>query len=224
MPTLSNSWRARSAATVATILLALAPGATAAATAHAGGDEDPWRVLAALRAELTQAGPLTARFVQTFVATGFDEGDEEAGGLAMSLPRCLRWDYGEPFPKSFLLCDLTSYYWNPGETSGQRYPIEDEEAPGLDFFLRTPDELEARYEAHLAALERGLVRIDLVPREPIHEVVALHLLVEVESNRLRELSYEDADGNRTRFELFDYAPGADAALFEPPAGMQWEEP
>lgn len=192
--------------------------------AAAARDADPFAVLEALRGKLLAASPLEARFVQTFYATGFEEGDEESGKLAIALPRCLRWDYGDPFPKSFLLCEQTAYYWNPGEHSGKRYPIEDEETPGLDFFLLMPEELRSRYEATMTHPEPGRSRIDLIPHQPTPDVVALHVLVDDEAERLRELSYEDEEGNRTRFELFDYTPGADTALFEPPEGMKWEEP
>jgi outer membrane lipoprotein-sorting protein len=210
-------------AALTVVILTLATLAPAGALG-ADDDADPWSALEQLRSSLRASSPLTARFVQTFTAVGFEGGDEESGELAIALPECLRWDYGEPFPKSFLLCNDTAYYWNPGEPSGHRYPIEEQEAPGLDFFLLSTEDLRQRYQAQARRGVGGLLHVDLDPLEPSPEVVALHVIVDTERERLAELNYEDADGNRTRFELFDYMAGAEASLFEPPAGVTWEEP
>jgi hypothetical protein len=163
------------------------------------------------------------RFTQTFLPAGFEQGETETGTLAISLPTCLRWDYGEPFPKSFLLCQDTVYYWNPGEVRGHRYPVENEEAPGLDFFLLTTDDLRLRYNATAEQLD-GRLHVHLQPIRPTDDVVSLEVLLDPRTDRVLRLSYEDAEGNTTRFELEGYQPGADPGLFEPPAGVEWEEP
>ncbi|HVS13088.1 MAG TPA: outer membrane lipoprotein carrier protein LolA [Thermoanaerobaculia bacterium] len=187
-------------------------------------DSNPWSLFDRVRAELQGKSPLSARFVQTFVPAGFSQGETEEGRLSISLPRCLRWDYGEPFPKSFLLCDDTAFYWNPGETSGHRYPIEDEEAPGLDFFLLSSADLRLRYNATSERLGTGLYHVALEPIRPTDDVVALEVVIDPDSDRIVELSYQDSEANRTRFVLTDFEQGAAPGTFAPPAGMTWEDP
>jgi outer membrane lipoprotein-sorting protein len=205
------------------LVATLAATSTASAAAVAD-DSNPWSLFDRVRAELQGKSPLSAHFVQTFVPAGFTQGEEEEGRLSISLPRCLRWDYGEPFPKSFLLCDDTAFYWNPGETSGHRYPIEDEEAPGLDFFLLTSSDLRLRYNASSERLDSGLYHVSLEPLRPTDDVVALEVLIDPETDRIVALSYQDSEGNRTRFVLSDFEQGAEPGTFAPPAGITWEDP
>ena len=162
--------------------------------------------------------------MQSFIPSGFGDGEEETGRLWISLPTCLRWDYGEPFPKSFLLCDDTAYYWNPGEATGSRYPIENEEAPGLDFFLLTSAELRLRYNATSERLTSGNVHIALEPIRPTDDVVSLEVVVDTDNDWIAELGYEDSEGNRTWFSLTGFVVGAPPGTFAPPAGVTWEDP
>jgi outer membrane lipoprotein-sorting protein len=216
------AWRGLAAAVaIALACLLLAARSLPAATAE---DTNPWSLFDQVRVQLEGNSPLSARFVQTFIPSGFGDGEREEGKLWISLPRCLRWDYGEPFPKSFLLCDDTAYYWNPGEPSGQRYPIENEEAPGLDFFLLTSADLRLRYNVTSERLTDGQIHIALEPIEPTDDVVRLEVVVEPENDRIVELGYEDSEGNRTWFALSDYGQGAPPGTFAPPAGVTWEDP
>lgn len=205
---------------VATVLtIAVLPAFGAAAD-----DTNPWSLFDRVRASLQGESPLSVVFVQSFIPSGFGDGEEETGTLWISLPTCLRWDYGEPFPKSFLLCDETAYYWNPGESSGSRYPIENEEAPGLDFFLLTSSQLRLRYNATSERLTSGNVHIALEPIRPTEDVVALEVVVDTDNDRIVELGYEDAEGNRTWFSLEGFVKGAPPGTFSPPAGVTWEDP
>jgi outer membrane lipoprotein-sorting protein len=199
-------------------LLALASTAAPATAA-----ESPWQAFDQLRVALQRTGPQTVRFTQTFLPAGFEQGETETGILAIALPDCLRWDYGEPFPKSFLLCKDTVYYWNPGETRGHRYPVENEEAPGLDFFLLTTDDLRLRYNATADQVDNGL-HVHLQPIRPTDDVVSLEVLLDAKAERVLRLAYEDAEGNTTRFELSDYRAGTEDGVFEPPTDIEWEEP
>lgn len=210
---------------IALVLAALPLLAVATASpAGAADDTNPWSLFDRVRAELQGKSPLAAHFVQNFIPSGFGDGEQEEGTLWMSLPQCLRWDYGEPFPKSFLLCDDTAYYWNPGEPSGKRYPIENEEAPGLDFFLLTSADLKLRYNATSERLTDGRIHIALEPIRPTDDVVSLEVVVDPENDRIVELGYADSEGNRTWFALSDYAQGAPPGTFSPPAGVTWEDP
>lgn len=192
-------------------------------TSLAGAEETgPWKALERLRLSLQAESPISADFVQTFLPAGFSEGEAENGTLGISLPDCLRWDYGEPFPKSFLLCDDTAYYWNPGETLGKRYSAVDEQSPGLDFFLLSTEDLRARYRATGSEVEVGVL-IDLEPIHPTDDVVELHVLLDRDHTRILELRYKDSEGNLTVFAMSDYRRGAVPGQFTPPAEIEWED-
>ncbi len=188
--------------------------------------DDPWRVLDDFRRSLEEQAPLSAGFVQTHVPYGFDpeDGDTERGELAIGLPRCLRWDYSPPFETSFLLCDRTVHQWNPGESVGQRHELSAQPAPGLDFFLLTTDDLRSRYEAELDPAPGDSLRLVLRPLEPSEDVALVHIVIDRQGKRLRELTYHDAQRNENRFVIGDYRRGAAPGRFEPPSGIEWEEP
>ena len=208
-------------ASTATVSLAIVLTALVSVEARAA---EPWSALSDLRVALRVDSPIHASFVQSYVPAGFSEGETEEGSVALSLPQCLRWDYGEPFPKSFLLCGDTAWYWNPGETQGQKYPVRDRDAPGFDFFLLSMDELQNRYHASAIVTDDGGLEIELVPQQPSEEVVSARVTLDVERRRVTALSYEDAEGNRTQFTLSAYEKGAVRGLFTPPAEIVWEEP
>ncbi len=94
-------------------LLAVFASAGSAAAAEPAAGGDPWLTLERVRASLIEDGPAGAEFVQTYVPAGFSTGEEERGRLALALPDCLRWDYEEPYPKSFLLCGEEAFYLEP---------------------------------------------------------------------------------------------------------------
>ena len=209
--------RAAALASVVAAALVVAPPAPAAA--------DPWQVVDDFRRALDSSGPVSAGFVQTFVPFGFapEDGETERGSLAIDLPGCLRWDYDPPFEKAFLLCGRTVHHWNPGETVGQRYDLSEQAAPGLDFFLLTTGDLRDRYEAELETADGNRLRLVLRPLEPSEDVVLVQVVID-EDQRLRELTYHDAERNENRFVVGDYRSGAPPGRFEPPAGIDWEEP
>jgi hypothetical protein len=217
-----------------------APGGATVAAAQVGkpsaasSAEDSavrgWAALEQLRASLRAAGPQVASFRQTFVPAGFEEGEREEGRLAISLPKCMRWDYAGDFAKSYLLCDDWAYTWNPGEPKGRRTRVDDElalEAPGLDFFLLTIEQLRARYE--LAAVGEATVgsateiELELIPVNATPEVTVLRVVLGAQARTVRRLSYVDQEGNRTTFEIYDYERGVEPGSFAAPASLEWED-
>ena len=210
-------------ALVTIVLAAIIPSAM-----HA--DELSWSTIDTLRSTLEARSPVNADFTQTLVPSGFqpEDGDVESGQLSMNLlapkgkPACLRWDYLGDFAKSFLLCDDRGYYWNPGETVGQIFSLDGkEEAPGLDFFLQSSTQLRKRYEAKSHQAD-GLVTIELVPHKPTEDVVSLRLVLATKTGLLQTMSYDDIEGNRTTFELSNFAPSTQTGVFTPPADVSWE--
>jgi outer membrane lipoprotein-sorting protein len=184
-----------------------------------------WAAIGEFRSNLESQSPLGSSFVQTYLPEGFSSGDSERGVLLISLPDCLRWDYSDPFPKSFLLCEDTAWYWNPGETVGQRYGV-DRQTPGLDFFLLPTETLRDRYSASSSKNPDGSLSVTLIPNQPSDDVVSATLLLTANDRRLDALSYTDIEGNRTHFEMSDYRTRQtfETALFAPPNEVEWQDP
>lgn len=202
-------------ASLALLVLAVRAGSGAAAAA----DNDSWQVLEQARAKMHQAGPQLWRFVQTYLPTGFDRGEEESGRVALDLPKCVRWDYDQPYPKSFLLCGETLWSWNAGEPAGQVYDL-DRAVPGLDLLLLDVADLSQRYTA-IAQAAGNATRVLLVPKQAGASALKDAAILVGKDGVLRELTYRDAEGNRTTFRFSDRRALADAGVFEPPANVKW---
>lgn len=208
--------------------LAFAPLTVCAQTAGqdaAAEARDPWASLTAVRRALIAAGPTAADFTQRYVPAGFATGEEEGGRLALALPDCLRWDYTEPYSKSFLLCGSEAFYWNPDDGTGRRYPVDREREPGLDLLLLGVDELAERYAARVEDDGSRLAMV-LTPRagtETAGGFTRATLRIDPATDRLVELSYLDAEGNRSSFTIGDYRPLAEDGLFTAPESIVWQE-
>jgi outer membrane lipoprotein-sorting protein len=206
--------------TVFSLALIFALAAALSAPAQNG---DPWAALQGVRRSLVEAGPTGASFVQTYVPAGFSSGEKESGNLALALPDCLRWDYQEPYPKSFLLCGGVAHSWNPEDKTGRRYRVDRRNEPGLDLLLLGVDDLKRRYTATRRPAEGGRIQISLAPKQKVEELSDAVLTVDPASQRLVEVSYHDREGNLTRFQISGYRSLSGQAQFSPPKGIRWEE-
>lgn len=211
--------------------LAALAAAPRLAAAPADG-ANPWEVLGALRAGLVKAGPITARFEQTYIPAGFSSGDVEKGHFSLWLPDCLRWSYVEPQVKSFLLCKREAWAWNEEEEGGRHYQIEPEKEPGLDLMLLDIESLKDRYSAEGRQLEGGLYEILLTvgkepkgkDKDPDKEKKGVTARVRIDRavQRVVGLEYRDEDGNTSRFAISEYQTLGHTALFQPPQDIQWK--
>ena len=199
-------------------LLLLAGGLLPAARAAAA--DDPWSLLAAARQRIEADGAQLWTFRQTYLPTGFDRGEEETGRVALDLPRCVRWDYDDPYPKSFLLCGEQLWSWNPGEPVGHLYDL-DQSQPGLDLLLLAVDDLKGRYTATVQSAG-GSSRVSLTPKQGATNALRDAAILLDGDRRVRELTYRDAEGNRTTFKFSGRQDAGARASFEPPAGVRWE--
>lgn len=193
-------------------LLLLSPAGVAA-------DEAAWQMLESARRSLAEASPLEARFVQTYVPAGFTDGDRENGRLYLSLPTCLRWDYEAPYPRSYMLCGRTVWSWAPDEPVGDRLLEVSREEAGVDFLLLSTDRLRQRYEARTDP-EGDHPSVHLEPTSDDAPFVRATIELDPRTNRPRDISYVDRQGNTTRFSLSDYARPQHEAIFEPPE-IRW---
>ncbi len=179
---------------------------------------DPWQRLVDLRSTLVRGGPQEWTFVQTFVPAGFEQGERETGVLGLDLPLCARWDYDEPYPKSFLLCGRELYTWNPGEPVGHIFAV-DSSQPGIDLIRLDAESLAQRYEAESI----GLDTVRLTPASDAPDLLReAELTFSSETSHLSRLTYRDAEGNRTTFEFEAPVALEERHRFEPPARVTWE--
>lgn len=200
---------------LAGVLASLAPAVIPAA--------DPWDLLAQARDRLTTA-PRTADFTQTFVPAGFASGESESGTVALALPDLLRWDYREPFPRTFLLQGETVFTWNEGETTGRRFPLEPEEADHLDLLRLDVGELSRSYRAVVAGESGTEVEVELQPAGGDHRLVDVRLTLRRSDLLPVGLAYRDPEGNATRFVFDEFRALAGSDVFLPPADIAWLEP
>lgn len=198
----------------------------AAALPSAAEDGSAWEVLDVARKSLAASGAERAEFVQTYVPAGFSSGEEESGRIAFRLPDCLRWDYQEPYPKSFLVCGERVYSWNSRDRRGQTSAVDRENQPGLDLLLLPVEQLSERYDATAEPTGDGRVAVHLSPRAEMAgrtELTDATLVVDTAADRLVEVSYRDREGNRTTFRITGYRGLRDRAVFEPPKGIDWDQ-
>lgn len=186
-------------------------------------EDYPWALLSGVRRSLVEAGPTEAGFTQTYIPAGFASGEKETGRMFLALPDCLRWDYKDPYPKSYLLCGGVAHSWNPEDKTGRRYRIDRRNEPGLDLLLLGLDDLKTRYRATVKSVEKGNIEVDLIPKEKLAELTDAALTVDPVKQRLVAVSYHDREGNLTRFEIKDYRDLPRRGQFSPPQGIRWEE-
>ncbi len=206
---------------LAAILLAALSAATAGAAPPA---EDPWSALERLRRRMAVPGGLAAEFVQTFTPAGFASGEVESGRVALQLPDCLRWDYLEPYRKSYLICGSRAHSWVEGEPRGQRTTIEARHEMGLDLLLLPIAELRGRYRAAAQVATEGQLDLVLEPTGADSPLAAANLALDLERERLSRLEYRDREGNVTSFRFSGYRALEDPEAFTPPPGLDWQEP
>jgi outer membrane lipoprotein-sorting protein len=206
------------------ILLFSALALLAGAIPAVAEEVDPWAVLKTVRQSLVAAGPTGASFVQTYIPAGFSSGEKESGKLALALPDCLRWDYTEPYPKSFLLCGGIVHAWNEEDKSGRRYRVDRKNEPGLDLLLLGVDDLKERYRASARNADQGRVEIAFSPKGKVSSALTdATLTVDPTSQRVTGVAYHDREGNLTRFDISEYQDLPRQGRFSPPAGIKWEE-
>lgn len=209
-----SRFTARFAALVAALILSLSTpiGATA--------DESPWRLLEGMRTDLRTHGPVTARFDQTFVPAGFEQGDREQGQLSLWLPSCLRWSYEEG--RSFLVCDGKVHQWNEDEPAGRVFAVDPSEEAGLDLLLLEIATLRERYVASSQAIDGGGWAIDL-SMPPGKGSYRARITLDTAGTRVVAFEYVDDEGNRTTFTIDEYQKVGHTGLFRPPVGLEWAE-
>jgi hypothetical protein len=200
--------------------VAAAPGAAPGSRAAI----EPWQALERLRGELAHAGTLGTEFTQSYVPAGFESGDTETGTVALGLPDCLRWDYRQPYAKSFLVCGAHAWSWVEGEPRGQRVAIDADRELGLDLLLLSSAELARRYRVSSSATPDGGVELTFEPIDPDSELLVANLFVDAGGGRPVALEWRDREGSVTSFRFRAWRAIEAADSFSPPAALEWTDP
>jgi outer membrane lipoprotein carrier protein len=179
------------AACAAALLLAVGtPGASS------GAAEDALR---RLDDRLQRTADLQARFVQTYRSVTLGREVVERGTMSLKRPGRMRWDYEGPEKKTFVSDGKSFYFYVPQD----RQVIVREQtgnAQGVAGLLLSGKRLIEQFEPGLETGPSGLARLRLVPRKPDPDVERIFLDVDA-SFGIRAIEIEDAQGNRSRFEL-----------------------
>ena len=162
-----------------------------------------------------------ADFVQYFLPAGFSTGDRETGSLFLALPDCVRWDYDEPFAKTFLLCGETIHTWNPGEPAGRRFTLSGGDEPGIDLLRLRLEELRLRYNAQVTENEADVLTVILTPLDEANAITEASLRVDRQGRFLRGFSFRDREGNVSRFEISALEAHTEPEVFELPVDLDW---
>ena len=214
-PPRRSLWRARAC-------FALAPAARH--RRRAGGDRPLARARAAARAR-SRAGAAAGRLHADLLPAGFTSGENESGrGSRSSLPDCLRWDYAEPYPKSFLLCGARAYSWDEGEPRASAATSTRARAGPRPAAAARSTSSRERYPAtqpRAAATTRARAR-RRSGRKPRSRP---RPRPRPGGERPTALDYRDREGNLTRFELRRLARARSRRRrrpFSPPPAIDWQ--
>ncbi len=212
-----------------TVLLALCLNA-AAVQGQAGGldteADTAWNALTATRNALAQSARAVP-FQQTFVPAGFSSGDLETGVVSFDLPDCLRWDYHQPDPRSYLLCDRTVMVWNQGEDSGRRLHLDGEQSGAFELWLAPMAELRNKYRATKVSINGDYSAVRISPSETTGSANAgfavAEITVDLRTGLPTRFEYEDEEGSETAFEFAagELLPARDPRFLPPE--IEWVE-
>jgi len=169
-----------------------------------------------------QLRSLTAGFTESYEGLGIKRA--ESGTLLLLKPGRMKWDYGSPAGKLFLLDGKYAWFYSSGDSQVQRIParqLDDLRSP-LRFLLgRTELEKELN-SLTLAGAPGGLFTLTGQPRGEEKRVARLTLTVTAEG-AITGIEVEETDGALTRFTFTGEADNApvspEAFHFKPPAGV-----
>jgi outer membrane lipoprotein carrier protein len=161
-------------------------------------------------------------FAQIYTPAGFTTARRESGTVILQAPQRLRFEYTQPERKIFTYDAGEGRFYSPEDRQLTVRKLSEEEKARLPIiFLTAPAELSRAYaisvEAGQGDAPTGLL---FKPRAPGPELSWLRLSVDA-GGRIRDLSYEDASGNRTEFQFESWRtekprPAADFRVTGPP--------
>ena len=144
---------------------------------------------------------LRARYTERYTGMGMDR--SESGTLTLKKPGLMRWSYGAPPGKLFVLDGKFAWFYTPGDAQVSRAP-----AKQLDD-LRSPlrlllghTQLAKELEQLATAPDGASFRITGVPKGMAQRVHLLTLIV-APSGAIQSMKLEETDGASTEFTFTD---------------------
>ncbi|MGA7343895.1 MAG: outer membrane lipoprotein carrier protein LolA [Terracidiphilus sp.] len=169
---------------------------------------------------------LTANFQESYEGLGMKR--VESGTLLVSKPGRMKWEYGSPAGKLFLLDGKYAWFYTPGNPQVQRIPakeLDDLRSP-LRFLLGHTElekELSGLHEAPGAAGSGEKVLIGQ-PKGQEKRVSRVTLAIDPATYAIAAMEIDETDGAITRFTFTDQKPDvpmpADTFRFRAPAGVE----
>jgi outer membrane lipoprotein carrier protein len=169
-----------------------------------------------------QLHSLKAGFSESYEGLGMRR--TESGTLLLLKPGRMKWEYGQPSGKLFLLDGKYAWFYTRGDPQVQRIPakqLDDLRSP-LRFLLgHTAIEKELNHLT-LTPAANGQFTLSGQPKGQEKRVARLALTVTTEGS-ITAIEMEETDGALTRFrfsgEVSNAPVSADAFRFIPPAGV-----
>jgi outer membrane lipoprotein carrier protein len=169
-----------------------------------------------------QLRSLKAAFTESYEGMGIKRA--ESGTLALMKPGRMKWDYGDPAGKLFLLDGKYAWFYARGDSQVQRIPakeLDDLRSP-LRFLL---GHTELEKEMNGLTLTSGVSGSFILTGQPKGQekrVNRLSLTVTTDGT-IVGIELEEADGELTRFTFTGEQPNApipaETFRFTPPAGV-----
>jgi outer membrane lipoprotein carrier protein len=165
---------------------------------------------------------LRVDFTETYAGMGMDR--HESGVLLLEKPGRMRWNYGEPAGKVFVLDGKFGWFYTPGDAQVQHIPakkLDDLRSP-LRFLLGHAQLTKELDGLTMTPVDGGMFRLRGVPRGMEQRVRSLEVIVTADGT-IRRMTLEELDGSRTGFaftgEEANPVLAAGTFRFVPPAGV-----
>jgi outer membrane lipoprotein carrier protein len=165
---------------------------------------------------------LQVNFTESYAGMGMDR--RENGVLLLEKPGRMRWNYGEPAGKVFVLDGKFGWFYTPGDAQVQQIPakkLDDLRSP-LRFLLGHAQLAKELDGLTMTPSDGGMFRLRGVPRGMEQRVRSLEVIVTADGT-IHRMTLEELDGSRTGFaftgEEANPALAAGTFRFVPPAGV-----
>ena len=169
-----------------------------------------------------QLHSLKAGFTESYEGLGLKR--TESGTLLLLKPGRMKWEYGSPPGKLFLLDGAYAWFYSPGDSQVQRIPakeLDDLHSP-LRFLLGHTELEKELNNLALSEAPDGRFMLTGQPKGQEKRVARLALSVTVDGTILA-IEMEETDGALTRFTFTGEAANAPVSpeifRFTPPAGI-----
>jgi chaperone LolA len=141
----------------------------------------------------------TSPFVQLYTPGGFATAKRESGTVWIQAPERLRFEYAAPEIKIFTYDGGEGRFYAPEDRQLTVHRLRPDEKARLPIvFLSSAEELFRAYAVAAEAGPDGSTLLTLTPRAPSPDLAWLKLTIS-RDGAVPEISFEDADGNRTVF-------------------------